>query len=198
MSRSAASLYPIMRAFSLVRPANRSATMLTLRTLSTSSTEPPTTPRVQGTAEEITFASKSTRPRTTYEIPEGRREFMGANAALSKMTASGSTARTTAEESFAGPSRPRLVYDRPKEARPLPALKVSRVKLVDRDENAVKADVDHAAVNLATLYVIEYTFINQASADNRYTDVALGALGLGAWAAFLLHATNAGKSHLLF
>jgi hypothetical protein len=36
------------------------------------------------------------------------------------------------EESFAGPSRPRMVYDRPKEARPLPQLKVSLEVFFDR------------------------------------------------------------------
>lgn len=81
--------------------------------------------------EAVTFSSKASRPAAPkYEAPEAGRAYMAANRS-STLGAATPTARyvdgVRQEESFAGPSRPRMVYDRPKEARPLPQLKVSLI-----------------------------------------------------------------------
>ena len=77
--------------------------------------------------EGITFSSKANRPSAPkYEAPETGREYMAANrSGAVSAPAPRYVDGVKQEESFAGPSRPRMVYDRPKEARPLPQLKVS-------------------------------------------------------------------------
>jgi hypothetical protein len=81
--------------------------------------------------EGITFSSKASRPTPKYEVPEAGRAYMATNRSGSPPNVAVTPPAVRyvdgvkQEESFAGPSRPRMVYDRPKEARPLPQLKVS-------------------------------------------------------------------------
>lgn len=85
--------------------------------------------------EGITFSSKASRPSTLkYEAPEAGRAYMAAKSGVAPTPAvEGRYVNgVKQEESFAGPSRPRMVYDRPKEARPLPQLKVSLEVFFDR------------------------------------------------------------------
>jgi len=75
--------------------------------------------------EGITFSSKATKPASKYEAPEVGREYMAKGSVPVNPAARPVRLNAKGEESFAGPSRPRMIYDRPKEARQLPALKVS-------------------------------------------------------------------------
>ncbi len=103
------------------------------RSASSSSTpaSPPSSSRLQPT----TFSSKAV-PREIHERPEERRpipsrskvESSSSSPASSSSSSSTSTTPTSkSEHDFSGPSKPRMVYDRPKEARALPSLKVSQL-----------------------------------------------------------------------
>ncbi len=90
---------------------------------------PPPTPR-SPPAEPTTFASKAV-PRKVHERPEAarpmppRRVGGASTSAEDAARAAGAEGmrQTPREEGFTGPSRPRMVYDRPKEARALPGLR---------------------------------------------------------------------------
>lgn len=99
--------------------------------------------------EPTVFNSKA-QPTSRHASPEEQRKYMAGDRQHARPVAAPPSSRRAQEEAFDGPSRPRMMYERRKEARELPQLK-SRWGL--------------------------------------YTIAAV--LGLGAWGAFLLHATNA-------
>lgn len=121
-----------------------SAIMGQTRSFSTSSRAMADSPGKLG--EPTVFDSKA-QPTSRHATPEEQRKYIAGDRRARPATLPLHRAQ---EEAFDGPSRPRMMYERPKEARELPQLK-SRWGLYA----------------LAT------------------------ALGLGAWGAFLLHATNA-------
>ncbi|KAJ9092270.1 hypothetical protein QFC21_006912 [Naganishia friedmannii] len=85
----------------------------------------PTPPTATTEPAGETFSSKS-QPSHNHLSPEAERAYIGAQKVVNgggKVAAAVNAARDGRVEAFDGPARPRMRYNRPKEARVLPEVK---------------------------------------------------------------------------
>lgn len=181
----------------LPRPAARAA----IRHLSTRSPPPPPPPHQP---QPTSFTAKAS-PRQTLSHPEEIRGMppLSPRDAVNKGKADTVTVGERGKgrdgkevfEAFEGPSKPRLIYERPG-GRELPKVRVSRG--LGAWHNARRLTM-MCVCRERRLSVRKFIFGDLSEKERELTDsgavIALGLLGLG-WGLFILHATNSGNCRI--
>lgn len=151
--------------------------------LNAGSSEPPRRPPPRAPIEPTVFDGKAS-PREIHLRPSMR----GMPPSDRKPKARAAPKKVEEGQSFTGPSRPRAVYTRP--SRELPRVKVSQATtdcpLTPRRTGYPSVRKSSTAVSCRT----NGDGRRSTLAGTNPTDVALAALGVGAWGLFVLYATN--------